>query len=56
MVHLTPILRQQGEPRPFVNICVGSADVRTLRGLDTPVSKGDILSILPAVAGGGGAR
>jgi molybdopterin converting factor small subunit len=41
------------EPRPFVNIYVNDEDVRYLRGLETPVEDGDVVSILPAVAGGG---
>ena len=41
-----------GEQRPFVNIYVNDEDVRYLRGLDTAVEEGDVISILPAVAGG----
>ena len=37
---------------PFVNVYVGGEDIRFLDGLDTPVSDGDELTILPAVAGG----
>ncbi len=36
----------------FVNVYVNDEDVRYLNGLDTPVSDGDIVAILPAVAGG----
>ena len=36
----------------FVNIYVNDEDVRYLKGLDTPVGEGDVISILPAVAGG----
>ena len=43
---------QTGEQRPFVNIYVNDEDVRYLQGLDTPVEEGDVISILPAVAGG----
>lgn len=39
--------------RPFVNVFLGPDDVRTLDGLTTPVSDGAVLSIIPAVAGGG---
>ncbi|RXZ43231.1 MoaD/ThiS family protein [Crenobacter cavernae] len=46
------ILDADGQPRPFVNIFVGKADVRTLQGLSTPVSEGDVIAIVPAVAGG----
>ena len=36
----------------FVNIYVNDEDVRFSGGLDTPVSDGDLVTILPAVAGG----
>ena len=41
-----------GGLRRFVNVFVGGEDIRFLDGLDTPVSDGDELTILPAVAGG----
>ncbi len=41
-----------GELRPYVNIFVGADNVRSFSGLDTPVSDGDVVSIIPAVAGG----
>jgi cysteine synthase/molybdopterin converting factor small subunit len=37
---------------PFVNVYVNSEDVRTLQGLDTPVSAGSTVILLPAMAGG----
>jgi molybdopterin converting factor small subunit len=46
------VLTPQGELRPFVNVFVGRASVRSLQGLATPVPDGEVLSILPAVAGG----
>lgn len=46
------LLDDQGEIRRFVNIYVGEEDVRFLDGLDTKVSDGTLISILPAVAGG----
>lgn len=36
----------------FVNIYVNDDDVRFLEKLDTKVADGDVVSILPAVAGG----
>ena len=36
----------------FINIYVNDEDVRYLQGLETPVAEGDVISILPAVAGG----
>ena len=38
--------------RRFVNLYVADDDVRFRDGLDTPVSDGDTVSIIPAVAGG----
>jgi sulfur-carrier protein len=45
-------IAQDGGLRRFVNVYVGSEDIRFLNGLDTPVSDGDEVTILPAVAGG----
>jgi molybdopterin converting factor small subunit len=41
-----------GQLRRFVNVFVADEDVRFLRGLDTEVSGGQVVSIIPAVAGG----
>jgi len=41
-----------GEIRRFVNIDVNAEDVRFLKGKDTPLSDGDQVSIVPAIAGG----
>ena len=49
---LARILTPDGEPRQFVNIYLGSRNVRTLQGMATPVKEGDVISIVPAVAGG----
>jgi MoaD family protein len=38
--------------RRFVNVYVGGEDIRFLDGLQTPVSDGAEVTILPAVAGG----
>ncbi|HEY4720138.1 MAG TPA: ubiquitin-like small modifier protein 1 [Candidatus Methylomirabilis sp.] len=38
----------------FVNIYRNEEDIRFLQFLDTEVKDGDVISILPAVAGGGG--
>mgnify|MGYP000974169892 CR=1 FL=1 len=38
--------------RRFVNIYVGEEDIRFLDGLSTAISDGDVLSIIPAIAGG----
>jgi molybdopterin synthase sulfur carrier subunit len=41
-----------GELRRFVNVYVGGEDIRFLDGLDTAVTAGGEVTILPAVAGG----
>ncbi|MGO9028629.1 MAG: ubiquitin-like small modifier protein 1 [Acidimicrobiales bacterium] len=41
-----------GALRRFVNVFLADEDVRFLGGLDTPVTDGQTLSIVPAVAGG----
>jgi len=47
------LLDDDGQLRPFVNVFLGSRDVRTLDGQATPVDETDVLTLLPAVAGGG---
>lgn len=46
------LLEGDGSQRRFVNIYVNDEDIRYLKGLETPVQAGDVVSILPAVAGG----
>lgn len=41
-----------GSLRRFVNVFLAEEDIRFLQGLDTPVADGQVLSIVPAVAGG----
>ncbi|MHB8658660.1 MAG: ubiquitin-like small modifier protein 1 [Solirubrobacteraceae bacterium] len=45
-------ISEDGGLRRFVNVYVGGEDIRFLDGLDTSVSDGDEVTILPAVAGG----
>lgn len=46
-------LIEDGEARRFVNIYVNDEDIRFTGGLQTALSDGDTVVILPAVAGGG---
>jgi sulfur-carrier protein len=46
------VLTDNGELHRFVNVYLNDDDVRYLDKLDTSVSSGDTISILPAVAGG----
>jgi molybdopterin synthase sulfur carrier subunit len=43
---------EDGDLRRFVNVYLSGEDIRFLSGLDTAVSDGDEVTILPAVAGG----
>jgi sulfur-carrier protein len=49
------ILRED-EVAPFVNVYVDGEDVRTRRGLDTPVEEASTVILLPAMAGGEAVR
>ncbi|MGH9129351.1 MAG: ubiquitin-like small modifier protein 1 [Acidimicrobiales bacterium] len=48
------VLTSDGALHRFVNVYVNDDDVRYLDKLDTKVSDDDVVSILPAVAGGAG--
>ncbi len=41
-----------GELHRFVNVYVNDEDIRYLNALETPLSESDVVSILPALAGG----
>ncbi|GAA4218622.1 MoaD/ThiS family protein [Streptosporangium sp. NBC_01639] len=45
-------LVDKGALRRFVNVYLNDEDVRFLGGLETPLSDGDTVTVLPAVAGG----
>ena len=49
---LERVIDDAGEPRQFVNIFVGGANVRALDGMATPLAEGAVLAVIPAVAGG----
>lgn len=48
------IITADGSLHRFVNIYINDEDIRFLQALDTPVKEGDVVSILPALAGGAG--
>ena len=56
LMHRFPGLRAQlvedDDIAPFVNVYVEGEDVRTLDGLDTEVTPGSTVILLPAMAGG----
>jgi sulfur-carrier protein len=45
-------ITEDGDLRRFVNVYVSGEDIRFQEGLDTALSEGDEVTILPAVAGG----
>jgi len=47
------LVADDGKLNRFVNVYLNDEDVRFLGGVETPVSDGDVVTILPAVAGGG---
>jgi len=46
------IFDDAGQLRRFVNVFLADEDVRFLDGLATPVTAGQTISVVPAVAGG----
>jgi molybdopterin synthase sulfur carrier subunit len=46
------ITMEDGSLHRFVNIYINDEDIRFMKQLDTPVESGDVVSILPALAGG----
>jgi len=49
---LSRVLTPEGTLRPYVNVFVGDRNARRLDGLQTRLSDGDVVAIIPAVAGG----
>ena len=46
------ICDETGIVRRFINIYVNEEDIRFLQGTSTPLKAGDLVSIVPAIAGG----
>ena len=46
------LVADDGGLNRFVNVYLNDEDVRFLGGIETPLSDGDVVTILPAVAGG----
>ena len=46
------VIDGKGKVRRFINVYAGDEDIRFLDGLETPMSDGAELSIIPAIAGG----
>ncbi len=41
-----------GELRAFVNLFLGENNIKDLQGLETPLTEGDTLRLIPSIAGG----
>ena len=57
LVEQFPTLEQHlyngnGELRAFVNLFLGENNIKDLQGLETPLSEGDTLRLIPSIAGG----
>jgi molybdopterin synthase sulfur carrier subunit len=57
LVEQYPMLEQhlyngKGELRAFVNLFLGENNIKDLQGLETPLSEGDSLRLIPSIAGG----
>jgi len=46
------LVQEDGRLRNFVNLYLNDTDIRHLRSTETPVSEGDVLTIVPSIAGG----
>jgi sulfur-carrier protein adenylyltransferase/sulfurtransferase len=46
------LLQEDGRPRNFVNLYLNETDIRHLSSVATPVRSGDVLTIVPSIAGG----
>ena len=45
-------LLEDGQLRRFVNLFLNDEDVRFMQEMETPLQDGDVIAILPALAGG----
>jgi sulfur-carrier protein len=46
------LLDERGSVRRYVNVFHNDEDIRFLQSLDTPVTAGDRITLIPAIAGG----
>lgn len=46
------LYQDEGSLRSFINVFVGDANIKKLQGLDTPLSDGAVIMLVPAIAGG----
>jgi molybdopterin converting factor small subunit len=48
----THLFNGKGELRPFVNLFLNDENIRDLQGVQTPIGDGDLLKLIPSIAGG----
>lgn len=46
------LIGDDGNVKRFINVFVNNDEIRTLQGMETPVTDDDRISIVPAMAGG----
>src|SRR4029453_19610823 len=46
------LVQDDGRLRNFVNLYLNDTDIRHLASIETPVQSGDVLTIVPSIAGG----
>ena len=46
------IVDETGVVRRHVNLFVNASNIKDLQGLDSPLSPGDVVTVVPAVSGG----
>ena len=46
------LLDANGKVRSFIKVFIGEDDIKSLDGLDTEIKDTDVVSIVPAIAGG----
>jgi molybdopterin converting factor small subunit len=49
---LPHLFNSKGELRPFVNLFLNDENIRDLQGVQTPIHEGDLLKLIPSIAGG----
>ncbi len=46
------VFNENGGLRPFVNLFVGSHNIKDLQGMNTPITDSDRVMLIPSIAGG----
>ncbi len=46
------LFNEGGELRPFVNLFVGENNIKDLQGVETPITDGEKIMLIPSIAGG----